>query len=1666
MKSKNWLGLVTALSSYSSPNGSAVEQNNLQLVLPGSAAVRPALYTLLNRQDGSFVFGLYRKTNGLAAEDTLYAHVETIQQLGGVSGQGVLAKVSLQEVEDDSGNTREVRQFETIYTFDEALDMRIYPAFCEDRHGNTYVYYGNGIRPLVIESSTETATTVGLDAPTVSPTLSPSGSGFFIERIDVLDGGGSYWAAPNITVESPSGTYTRQASGRAVVENGLVVAVEMLDYGTGYTRAPKVVISGATKKGTGFSARCNVQTTPQTFGHTNFNFFDPANGTALSPYTANNATETTSPSWVRSTREYRFIGDGSGETSESTTVSVSSEQGATHDITFVGLKEYMAGDVLECDFLINAVATTEKVVVLSHRVVGGSSVVAVVSSAEAAAGTATVEHAANQHTHSSVNTTQSEAECVVAVIAARAVLSAGYTTRTMFNGTYIESYDPETRTITTSHPLDDGTTTLVHDAASSGAAFQAGQVLEIVDWDHDDDVGTADVPAVFAYTPTPQSVVYGLEDGTENFDGEAPLADGDGQSATAFLEFNVTDDAFQATISQTTNTLLTGDNNNYYQGGSSYVNYGLHAHASQYKWGWQNRISDHRSCDFYLFWTNCYYDGWTYRNYFPDYRYITVWKHIGEYGNYDQENWTPVVHPVAVDNGTPSIEVELEPSLYDDGTAVEPSAQHTKPRVKIEFAYAPTAWDRTWVGRWIGEFANGSADDMGANWWRQGIGESSKLSGLKEIEFWANKGGDTARPLVNVTSITLLDKGQGFPADTKWRIRIPQAQASYDYTVGPVAAGETAPTTASFSQPLLGFNAYYWDVQFDNNEPSGNAVGKTLGDVATLPTILNPGTGYSQGDTSNVLIMQRSKAGSIYKFSRYWSFAVRKLTDTLVSDKIGSVTILSSGKDYFAPPTLIETPSSGYGLKATAVVDTLGKITSVIIGEQQRGSGYEQGNEPFLVTSDNDATFTPVMRPVMQGVYRCAYRFADLSRTYIGDVTAVTFDAGSKTATLVWTGEKKQLVDAVIEHESLPHMTKIKSASKTGTNAYTVTLTQNATASQSLVNAKLRDTTQQPIYSDFSPIEDIDCGPNASRASTGEIIWNIPDADLPTRATKVELFRTAGDQSLVFYRLEAYGSIEGGRVVITGNDTLNDEELFDPSRPHYAAVPIVLPNGNLNAYRFGVSRSDMAICCAFQDRLWYGGSTSGDAPNTVFFSEYDEFESCPAENEIPIQNNQRVTDYLTALIPYGSVLIVAQSSHCYQLSYNTDPAVDAAVTLVANRGCANNRCWDLYDDVLYAMDERGVYSMERSGRVEELSQAIANVFVDGEIDFTKKDLLHLKIDRKKALLRVFVPTANAGEAPDLVYCYSLEYQRWWTETYPCELTCSVNYKRHDTSNEVPIYGTSDGTVRVFDGQTELPFQSIKTVTILDGGSGYTSPPTLTMNGIGRGVAGKLRAIIRNGSVIDVEIVDRGHNYGSYINNMGDFDDQIAVSVSAPDSANGQYAAIQATAYYPKFFEQGDTADGGTPDTAHLTVGWSLKTPNLELATDATVKNGEAEIDRSISVTYQPTATDSTLVLKHFYNNSQEPRQNVMPRDRGTGFKHIADSTRTELNMASNRVPLGHATGIATAKFAGRSYSDLGGADRHLAIEFSQIAVEVDGDSTQPEARIYEYEINGVVQRDE
>lgn len=476
-------------------------------------------------------------------------------------------------------------------------------------------------------------------------------------------------------------------------------------------------------------------------------------------------------------------------------------------------------------------------------------------------------------------------------------------------------------------------------------------------------------------------------------------------------------------------------------------------------------------------------------------------------------------------------------------------------------------------------------------------------------------------------------------------------------------------------------------------------------------------------------------------------------------------------------------------------------------------------------------------------------------------------------------------------------------------------------------------------------------------------------------------------------------------------DTLTDDELRNPDRRGYAAMPVVLPNGAINAMRFGIPPSDKSAVVRFQDRFWYGVDTSGTEPNAIYYSEVDEPESVPDSNQIILQQNARDADSLRALIPFGSVLLLMQERHSYSLTFAKTPLLDAQVTPLAYRGCLNQRSWDIYNGVCYVLDQYGVYSIEPTGQIESLSDQIANLFRT-EIDFGAITWTFVSVDARSQTLRAFVPFREDAPAgyPTRALCYSLVSKAWWVEKYPQRISGGTQVRLSNGDFEC-VYAAESGPVLLGDGATDIARGAIHTVSLLDGGSGYRVPPTVTASG---GTGAVFQASInKDGNVTAVWVVSPGYGYSS-----GE------LSISPPNDPNVA-TPMRARASY--------TATPLASDTP-LYPTYRFKGGCAEYVSETDDPKAASTQARNITLTYDPQPAECEVSLRTYYNNSASPRPNVARRDRGVGFTHDVVDPAARYDMGSSTTSTGYDTGISTAMFAGRTLGDIKAGDKYVAVE--------------------------------
>jgi hypothetical protein len=338
-----------------------------------------------------------------------------------------------------------------------------------------------------------------------------------------------------------------------------------------------------------------------------------------------------------------------------------------------------------------------------------------------------------------------------------------------------------------------------------------------------------------------------------------------------------------------------------------------------------------------------------------------------------------------------------------------------------------------------------------------------------------------------------------------------------------------------------------------------------------------------------------------------------------------------------------------------------------------------------------------------------------------------------------------------------------------------------------------------PLYSNLSPVNEVDAGECAKK-----LTWTLPDKkNAPATATHIELWRSTANQAITLFRV---AKLPIGTA--TYEDTIHDKDLTDATRKDYEAQSILLSDGRLNLNAYGVPSGDFAVGQIFQDRLFMGVSTTGKRVNTLLYSEADRPESVPEINELVLQANIRDSDFVTALAPFAGALMVFQSEHTYRLNFVSRPEIDATVSLVAYRGCINQRCWDVWMGDMYAVDDNGLYKIDQQGGVEDFSDAVASLFRTNTdplvqtLDFSKKEFWFVRVDKSIGVVRFHVSfTGDTGKYPSRMLVYDPDSKAFWLESYPYVFSASSQVRDAKGSLR-PYLASESGLHVVAEGLTD------------------------------------------------------------------------------------------------------------------------------------------------------------------------------------------------------------------------------------------------------------------------
>lgn len=238
----------------------------------------------------------------------------------------------------------------------------------------------------------------------------------------------------------------------------------------------------------------------------------------------------------------------------------------------------------------------------------------------------------------------------------------------------------------------------------------------------------------------------------------------------------------------------------------------------------------------------------------------------------------------------------------------------------------------------------------------------------------------------------------------------------------------------------------------------------------------------------------------------------------------------------------------------------------------------------------------------------------------------------------------------------------------------------------------------------------------------------------------------------------------------------------------------------------------------------YGIRADVDRRRGVQWSEAGLPEAVPPLSLLNVSRAGGMGD-LTAMFRVGSLVYLAERSRTHTLSFVNNPALsdaggDGQVFLSGYRGCVNQRCVVIVEDVAYMLDQQGVYAF-RAGGSEPLSVPIHDLFdehgdYDYKVTWEHSAFFHGVHDLGQEIIRFFV-CLDHRRYPHHCICLDYRQQRWWLEEYPFPICSSCS-------------GQIDGQPVVFLGSSGARVFVLGS-SDLDGVDGMTTAGTVTTAGL-------------------------------------------------------------------------------------------------------------------------------------------------------------------------------------------------------------------------------------------
>jgi hypothetical protein len=196
----------------------------------------------------------------------------------------------------------------------------------------------------------------------------------------------------------------------------------------------------------------------------------------------------------------------------------------------------------------------------------------------------------------------------------------------------------------------------------------------------------------------------------------------------------------------------------------------------------------------------------------------------------------------------------------------------------------------------------------------------------------------------------------------------------------------------------------------------------------------------------------------------------------------------------------------------------------------------------------------------------------------------------------------------------------------------------------------------------------------------------------------------------------------------------------------------------------------------------------------VYYSEPNLPEAWPAVNGLALPEDD---DEITGGMTMMSYLFVLERNHMYRFTAGSNPATDGAVFLAEQRGCVNQRCFVVAEDVGFLLDSQGIHSFD-GGQSTPISQAVQDLFRPGpsqtlQINWAASEYFHCCHFPVQDTIRWFV-SLDGSPYPKHAMAYSYRHKRWWIESFPWYIFSSCAWPGTQPGM---LLGTEGGRVMAF-----------------------------------------------------------------------------------------------------------------------------------------------------------------------------------------------------------------------------------------------------------------------------